>query len=102
MLLEDARQIVKWMKEDSSLKLRPHYAALIESYRDEYERGKGLRATTDTKLIELFDNYVHDSMAGFDTDESWPSDPRIVYVGGDRKLRYAFRPAADTPLTLVA
>jgi hypothetical protein len=35
---------------------------------------------------------VHDSLAGFNTDETWPSDPRIVYVGGDNKLRYAFRP----------
>jgi hypothetical protein len=101
ILLEDARQIVAWMREDPSLKLRPHYAALIEAYRDEYARGKGLSATADAKLIELFDHYVHDSMAGFDTDESWPSDPRIVYVGGDRKLRYAFRPATEPALTSV-
>ena len=102
ILIEDARQIVKWMKEDASLKLRPHYAALIEAYRDEYERGSGLSATSDAKLIELFDHYVHDSMAGFDTDESWPSDPRIIYVGGDRKLRYAFRPLTDVTQTSAA
>lgn len=95
MLLDDARQIVQWMKDDPALRLRPHYAALVEAYRDEYERGKGLSPSTDAKLIELFDHYVHDSMAGFDTDESWPSDPRIVYVGGDRKLRYAFSRPAD-------
>lgn len=101
ILLDDARQIVHWMRDDPALKLRPHYAGLIEAYRDEYERGRGLSPTRDAKLIELFDHYVHDSMAGFDTDESWPSDPRIVYVGGDRKLRYAFRPASDAPLTSV-
>jgi uncharacterized protein (DUF2235 family) len=102
LLLDDARQIVAWMKADPRLKLRPHYAALIEAYRDEYERGRGLSATADAKLIELFDHYVHDSMAGFDTDESWSSDPRIIYVGGDRKLRYAFRPMTDAPMTSAA
>ena len=102
MLLDDARQIIRWMKDDATLKLRPHYAALVEAYRDEYERGKGLSPSTDAKLIELFDHYVHDSMAGFDTDESWPSDPRIVYVGGDRKLRYAFSRPADGQLSAAA
>ena len=86
MLLDDAQQIVAWMKEDKTLKLRPHYAALVEAYRNEYERGKGLR---DAKIIELFEEYVHNSLAGFDKDETWPSDPRILYVGGDKKLRYA-------------
>lgn len=86
MLLSDAQQIVAWMKEDKTLKLRPHYAALIEAYHNEYERGKGLR---DAKIIELFEEYVHNSLAGFDKDETWPSDPRILYVGGDKKLRYA-------------
>jgi Uncharacterized alpha/beta hydrolase domain (DUF2235) len=86
MLLEDATQIVKWMREAPALKLRPHYYALVEAYLDEYERGRGL---TDAKIIAFFDDYVHDSLAGFDTDETWPSDPRIWYVGGDNKLRYA-------------
>jgi hypothetical protein len=43
----------------------------------------------DPKLIEFFDDYVHDSLGGFAKDETWPSDPRILYVGGDHKLRYA-------------
>ncbi len=86
MLFNDAKQIAQWLREDKSLKLRPHYSALMETYRDEFERGQGLR---DAKVIEFFDDYVHDSLAGFDIDESWPSDPRIVYVGGDNKLRYA-------------
>lgn len=91
MLLEDAKQIVQWMRDDPALKLRPHYFALVEAYREEYERGRGL---TDDKIIAFFDDYVHDSLAGFDTDETWPSDPRIWYVGGDNKLRYA---AVDKP-----
>lgn len=94
MLLSDAQQIVAWMKEDKTLKLRPHYAALVEAYRNEYERGKGLR---DAKIIELFEEYVHNSLAGFDKDETWPSDPRILYVGGDKKLRYATISPDRTP-----
>ena len=74
------------MRDDSTLKLRPHYAALVEAYRDEFERGRGLN---DAKIIELFDQYVHDSLAGVDVDQTWPSDPRILYVGGDHRLRYA-------------
>lgn len=86
MLHDDARQIVKWARDDPTLKLRPHYYALVEAYLDEFERSQGLR---DAKVVEFFDEYVHDSLAGFATDETWPSDPRIVYVGGDNKLRYA-------------
>jgi hypothetical protein len=92
MLLDDAKAIVFWMRETPTMKLRPHYRALVEAYLDEFERNQGMR---DAKLIEFFNEYVHDSLAGFDTDETWPSDPRILYVGGDNKLRYA---SADKPL----
>jgi len=88
MLYEDAQQIVKWMHDDRTLTLRPHYHALVEAYLDEFTRNRGL---ADAKVIAFFDDYVHDSLAGFDTDESWPSDPRMVYAGGDRKLRFAMR-----------
>jgi hypothetical protein len=86
MLVEDAKQIVAWMRETPSLKLRPHYYALVQAYLDEFERGAGMR---DPKLIEFFDEYVHNSLAAFDKDQTWPSDPRILYAGGDHKLRYA-------------
>jgi hypothetical protein len=86
MLFDDAKQTVQWMRQDASLRLRPHYFALVEAYLDEFERGRGMR---DARMIEFFDEYVHDSLAGFNTDETWPSDPRILYVGGDSKLRYA-------------
>ncbi len=98
MLFNDARQIVGWMRADQALRLRPHYAALVEAYLDEFERGRGLHAGRDAKLIELFEHYVHDSLAGFAKDETWPSDPRIVYVGSDNKLRYAFQPAGESGL----
>jgi hypothetical protein len=37
----------------------------------------------------LFDNYTHDSLAAFGKDATLPSDPRVVYFGGDEKYRYA-------------
>lgn len=82
-----ARQQPQTRNPDKHLsKLRPHYRALVDAYLDEFERGKGL---TDPKVIAFFDDYVHDSLAGFDKDETWPSDPRMIFVGGDRKLRFA-------------
>lgn len=82
-----ARQQQESRNPDKSLsKLRPHYRALVEAYLDEFERGQGL---TDPKVIAFFDDYVHDSLGGFAKDETWPSDPRMVFVGGDRKLRFA-------------
>ena len=66
--------------------LRPHYKALIEAYENEFERNTGLK---DEAVISFFDNYVHDSLAGFGNDATLPSDPRVVYLGGDEKLKYA-------------
>lgn len=66
--------------------IRPHYKALIEAYEDEFIKNKGLK---DEKIIKFFDNYVHDSLAGFGKDATLPSDPRVVYLGADAKYRYA-------------
>lgn len=66
--------------------LRPHYKALIEAYENEFEKNSGLK---DEAVISFFDNYVHDSLAGFAGDATLPSDPRVVYLGGDEKYRYA-------------
>ena len=66
--------------------LRPHYKALIEAYENEFEKNNGLK---DEAVISFFDNYVHDSLAGFGGDATLPSDPRVVYLGGDEKYRYA-------------
>jgi hypothetical protein len=66
--------------------LRPHYKILVEAYENEFEKNKGL---TDEKIISLFDNYIHDSLAAFAKDATLPSDPRVVYLGGDEKYAYA-------------
>ncbi|MFY0526729.1 hypothetical protein ACN28I_27490 [Archangium gephyra] len=67
-------------------KLRPHYKAVLEAYEAEFERKQGLR---NQEIIAFFETYVHDSLAGFAKDATLPSDPRVIYIGGDEKLRYA-------------
>jgi len=32
---------------------------------------------------------VHDSLADFNYDATLPSDPRVVYVGGDERAQFA-------------
>lgn len=66
--------------------LRPHYKALLKAYEDEFKNGKGLN---DKDVLDFFELYIHDSLAGFAKDATLPSDPRVVYVGGDRKLEFA-------------
>ncbi|SFC29676.1 T6SS phospholipase effector Tle1-like catalytic domain-containing protein [Massilia yuzhufengensis] len=66
--------------------LRPHYKSLLDAYENEFEKNSGLK---DEKIIAFFDNYVHDSLAGFAKDATLPSDPRVVYLGGDEKYEYA-------------
>lgn len=66
--------------------LRPHYKALLEAYENEFIHNKGLQ---DETIIAFFDKYVHDSLAGFAQDATLPSDPRVIYLGGDEKYRYA-------------
>lgn len=93
-LLADVRAIFSVMQgarnEKHAVKqrenLRPHYKALIEAYENEFKSGNGL---VDEKVIRFFDNYVHDSLAGFAKDATLPSDPRVVYLGGNEKYKYA-------------
>lgn len=66
--------------------LRPHYRGLVDAYEDEFDKKSGLN---DQKIIEFFDQYIHDSLAGFGRDATMPSDPRVVFAGGDHKLRIA-------------
>lgn len=66
--------------------LRPHYNLLLQAYANEFEKNNGLK---DEKVIIFFDKYVHDSLAGFGKDATLPSDPRVVYLGGNEKLSYA-------------
>lgn len=86
-LLDDAKSIAAVLDTNPAMRqaLRPHYRHLVEAYEAELA-GKGLR---DEKIIAFFDNYVHDSLADFDKDCTLPSDPRVVYVGGDTKMRFA-------------
>lgn len=104
-LLSDVREIRRSLMggEDPKiraagkrLELRPHYRGLVEAYENEFIYKRGL---TDTRIIAFFDTYVHDSLAGFAKDATLPSDPRVVYVGGDEKLQYASidGAAADNP-----
>lgn len=95
-LIADAKSIRSVYTERSALgsapnsgkrkELRPHYKALIEAYENEFIHNRGL---ADEKIIAFFDRYVHDSLAGFAKDATLPSDPRVVYLGGDEKYRYA-------------
>ncbi len=66
--------------------LRPHYRVLLDAYEAEFVHHHGL---TDKTIIRFFDDYIHDSLAGFGSDATIPSDPRVVYLGGDEKLAYA-------------
>jgi hypothetical protein len=87
-LRDDAQSILDVIRRDPSRRgqLRPHYRNLIETYEDQFLHGRGLK---DEKVIAFFDDHVHDSLAGFAKDSTLPSDPRVVYVGGDKKLDYA-------------
>ena len=85
-LLIDVRAIRAAAVGAKRLDLRPHYRVLLEAYENEFERNAGLK---DEKIINFFDNYVHDSLAGFGKDATLPSDPRVVYLGDDEKYRYA-------------
>jgi hypothetical protein len=92
MLLEAVQSILSAIELDPRKRnqLRPHYRALVETYEAEFIHNKGLR---DADVIAFFDTYVHDSLAAFDKDGTNTSDPRVIYVGDDMKLRYARREA---------
>ncbi|WP_374255672.1 DUF2235 domain-containing protein [Aquabacterium sp.] len=66
--------------------LRPHYQTVIQAHDEEFLHGQGL---TNEHVIEFFDTFVHDSLAGFAKDVTLPSDPRCCYIGGDDELKYA-------------
>lgn len=89
-LLDDARSIrslvqsknVKYAKSN----LRPHYRGLIDSYESEIFR---VEKNPNEAVARIFEHYVHDSLAGFGRDATYHSDPRVIYIGGDEKLRFA-------------
>jgi len=85
-LIADARELQALAKKKGRDELRPHYFTLLFAYEAEFERKQGMR---NEELTAFFDTYVHDSLAGFAKDATLPSDPRVIYTGGDDKLRYA-------------
>ncbi len=92
-LLKDV-QTLKALQTDRATRkrpstLRPHYKALLEAHDDEFIHHRGIDPERDKLVIEFFDNFVHDSLAGFARDATLPSDPRCYYVGGDNELKYA-------------
>jgi len=93
LLLEDARAIIAKIQQDPGLRaqLRPHYRNVVEAYENEYVYRRGLdkRKEADQKIIDFFDNYVHDSLASFQIDSTLPSDPRVIYAGGNFKTPFA-------------
>jgi hypothetical protein len=86
LLMRDAETLWNMTQRRPGTRIRPHYRALLDAYVAEFVQNNGLR---DPQIIAFFDNYVHDSLADFDKDDTLPSDPRVIYVGGDVKLRYA-------------
>lgn len=94
-LLLDVQRLKEVQAVAPDRRLRTHYRGLLEAYDNEFEKNAGL---TDPDIIAFFDNHVHDSLAAFAKDETLPSDPRCIYVGGDDEYRFAMgtRPARHT------
>lgn len=91
-LLEDAKYLAdKRNAPDPATNLRPHYRNVLDRWQA-VVRGD----MPDPQLAAFFDNYVHDSLAGFATDVTLPSDPRIIFQGGNAKVQFA----DNTPIPL--
>jgi Uncharacterized alpha/beta hydrolase domain (DUF2235) len=97
-LLEDAGLVHGWHKDAPGKRLRPHYKALIEAYDEVVVRKQPMAADSD--LFKFFNLYVHDSLAAFATDNTRPSDPRVIYIGGGIKKDYAAAPASTESAAL--
>lgn len=87
-LVLDVEALLRMRKSYPRARIRPHYVNLLEAYEAEYKSNKGL-LDAHPEVLAFFDNYVHDSLAGFALDQTLPSDPRVVYIGGDAEARYA-------------
>lgn len=84
-LIRDVQFLRRVVKERGAQNLRPHYRMLLEIHEAEFA-GRGL---SDPDIIAFFNDYVHDSLAGFAKDITLPSDPRCYYDGGDNLIRFA-------------
>jgi hypothetical protein len=72
--LEDSKRILKTDPKN----LTRYQRAIYEAWKEP--------ALTDPEIIAFFDNYVHDSHAGFALDSTHVIDPRILYQGGDDRV----------------
>jgi hypothetical protein len=86
-LLQDAEWLHFQHHKYPERRMRPHYRALLDAYEEVVKGKRPLSRESD--VYQFFSRYVHDSLAGFATDNTRPSDPRVIYLGGDLKYRYA-------------
>jgi hypothetical protein len=86
-LLQDAEWLYFQHHKYPERRMRPHYRALLDAYEEVVKGNRPLSRESD--VYQFFSRYVHDSLAGFATDNTRPSDPRVIYLGGDVKYRYA-------------
>lgn len=77
--LDDSDAVLKADPDD----LHPYHRVLREAWEQP--------PLTDQKLIAFFDDYVTDSLAGFDSDFTRATDPRRLYQGADETVDYAVR-----------
>ena len=92
-LLQDAEALHRWRREEPSRRMRPHYVAIAEAYEEVVVQGRRMDASSP--IYRFFNTYLHDSLSGFAQDNTRPSDPRVIYIGGDTKKEYAAAPAAN-------
>lgn len=86
-LLEDAALISQWHKDSPHERMRPHYQALAEAFDEVVAKNRPMDVLSDT--YQFFSLYVHDSLSAFSQDNTRTSDPRVIYIAGDAKYRYA-------------
>jgi hypothetical protein len=49
----------------------------------------------DPEVIAFFDDYVIDSLAGFASDRTCATEARVLYQGGDERIKYALLSGGD-------
>lgn len=89
-LWQGMKKLQQLVGKHSRNNLRPHYRMLLECF-EEAQAGKGLNPDNedDQKIIDFFNHYTHDSLAGFHKDLTLPSDPRVFFDGDNNYAHYA-------------
>jgi hypothetical protein len=99
-LLQDAELLHRWRREQPNQRMRPHYAAIADAYQEVVVDARPMPSTS--AAYRLFTTHVHDSLSGFAQDNTRPSDPRVIYIGGDTKKDYAALPGAHRAVGMPA